>query len=94
MCIVCHELRTFTWLYGFCENVCLWDESLFGFVKFLFDGDVLLRRKNVVMSWRMWLFVFFVCFCLLNICGNILFILFFMMITFVCMVSDKHVIMG
>ena len=28
------------------RNVCLWDESLFGFVKFLFDGDVLLWRKN------------------------------------------------
>ena len=43
----------------FAGNVRLWDESLFGFVKFLFDGDVLLWRKNVVMSWRMWLFVFF-----------------------------------
>ena len=45
------------------------------------------------MSALMWLSVsFFVCFCLLNICDNILFVLFFIIVIFVCVVSDKHVI--
>lgn len=47
------------------------------------------------MSALVWLFVFFfVCFCLLNICDNILFVLLFMAVMFVCVVPDKHVIMG
>lgn len=52
-----------------------------------------MAKKIVVMSALMWLSVF-VCFCLLNICDNILFILFLMMITFVCVAPDKHVIIG
>lgn len=52
-------------------------------------------EKIVVMSALMWLSVsFFVCFCLLNICANVLFVLLFIIVMFVCVVSDKHVIMG
>ena len=49
VCVVLrYEIRTFYLVIWILRNVCLWDESLFGFVKFLFDGDVLLWRKKLL----------------------------------------------
>ena len=43
VCVVLrYKIRTFYLVIWILRNVCLWDESLFGFVKFLFDGCVLL----------------------------------------------------